>query len=204
MDILPFLRNLGETTNRDDFLRAAERGMGIVQERIRTLHWEGQFEDINAQAIPYSNLSKHPATDTFLFLASIQKKEGVAPKPEFVAQAREVQRFAEDQFVVWRRKGEPWRLAPVALEQYHCYDIVDASVAKMLRYYLLMYDLEKQPLDLAKARAMGDSLTRAQLASGRIPTGYYEDKIVPGGDWINCMFASAYALKLLSQYDGVQ
>jgi hypothetical protein len=56
---------------------------------------------------------------------------------------------------------------------------------------------------LAKARALGDSLTRAKLANGRIPTWYYEDKIIPGGDWINCMFASAYALKLLAKYDDI-
>ena len=203
VDILPFLGNLGDVTKRNAFLKAAERGMLIVYERMRTLHWEGQFEDINAQVAPYSNLSKHPATDSFLFLSNILKKKGATPKPEFVLHAREVQRFAEDQFVVWRRQGAEWRMAPAALEQYNCYAIVDASVAKMVRYYLLMYDLEKNPLDLAKARAMGDSLTRAQLANGRIPTWYYEDKIIPGGDWINCMFASAYALKLLSKYDSI-
>ena len=178
--------------------------MLIVYERIRTLHWEGQFEDINAQVAPYSNLSKHPATSSFLFLYNILKKKGAVPRPEFVSHAREVQRFAEDQFVVWRRQGAEWRMAPAALEQYNCYAIVDASVAKMVRYYLLMYDLEKNPLDLAKARALGDSLTRAQLPNGRIPTWYYEDKIIPGGDWINCMFASAYALKLLAKYDDIQ
>ena len=204
VDILPFLGNLGETTGRNAFLKAAERGMLIVYERIRTLHWEGQFEDINAQVAPYSNLSKHPATSSFLFLYNILKKKGAAPKPEFVSHAREVQRFAEDQFVVWRRQGAEWRMAPAALEQYNCYAIVDASIAKMVRYYLLMYDLEKNPLDLAKARALGDSLTRAQLPNGRIPTWYYEDKIIPGGDWINCMFASAYALKLLAKYDDIQ
>jgi hypothetical protein len=94
-------------------------------------------------------------------------------------------------------------LAPSAMEQYSCYKNVDASIAKMIRFYLLMYDFEKNPLDLAKARALGDSLTRIQMANGRIPT-WCNWKTGPDADWINCMYAAAHALKLLSKYDGIQ
>ena len=94
-------------------------------------------------------------------------------------------------------------LAPSAMEQFNCYKNVDASIAKMIRFYLLMYDLEKNPLDLAKARALGDSLTRIQMANGRIPT-WCDWKKGPDSDWINCMYASAHALKLLAKYDDIQ
>ena len=201
VDIVPFLNNLGLATGRDDFREAAERGMDIVKKRIKTLDWEGQFEDVNAQVAPYRNLSKHPAADSFLFITEIWKREGRVIPPEFIAQARESLRFAEDQFVVWRKNN--WMLAPSAMEQYSCYKNVDASIAKMIRFYLLMYDLEKNPLDLAKARALGDSLTRIQMANGRIPT-WCNWKTGPDADWINCMYAAAHALKLLSKYDGIQ
>ena len=201
VDILPFLNNLGLTTGRDDFREAAERGMGIVKKRIKSLDWEGQFEDVNAQVAPYRNLSKHPAADSFLFITEIWKREGRVIPPEFIAQAREALRFAEDQFVVWRKNN--WMLAPSAMEQYSCYKNVDASIAKMILFYLLMYDLEKNPLDLAKARALGDSLTRIQMANGRIPT-WCNWKTGPDADWINCMYAAARALKLLATYDGIQ
>ena len=201
VDILPFLGSLGETTGRVEFLKAAEKGLGIVYHRIKTLDWEGQFEDTRAQAVPYSNLSKHPAADSFLFLADVLKKKGLPAPPEFIAHARETLRFAEDQFVVWRKNN--WGLAPSAMEQFNCYKNVDASIAKMIRFYLLLYDLEKNPLDLAKARALGDSLTRIQMANGRIPT-WCGWKSGPDADWLNCMFFSAHALKELAKYDGIQ
>ena len=202
VDILPFLAELGDTTGRQaEFRKAAERGLGIVYSRIKSLDWEGQFEDVTAVEKPYNNLSKHPAASSFLFLADVLKQKGVPAPPEFVAHARESLRFAEDQFVIWRQLG--WRVAPSALEQYRCYKNVDASLAKMICFYLLLYDLEKQPLDLAKARALGDTLTRLQMANGRIPT-WCNWKNGPDSDWINCMFASANALKLLAKYDEIQ
>ena len=201
VDILPFLNMLGEATKRDDFIKAAERGMGIVEKRMKTLDWEGQFEDTRVQATPYSNLSKHPAADSYLFMADIIKQKGQPAPTEFVAHAREALRLAEDQFVVWRKNN--WMLAPSAMEQFNCYKNVDASIAKMIRFYLLLFDLEKNPLDLAKARALGDSLTRIQMANGRIPT-WCDWKKGPDSDWINCMYASAHALKLLAKYDEIQ
>ena len=201
VDIIPFLNNLGWTTGRDDFLKAAERGMAIVEKRMKTLDWEGQFEDTKVQAAPYSNLSKHPAADSYLFIADMLKRKGAEIPRDYVTHAREALRFAEDQFVVWRKNG--WALAPSAMEQFNCYKNVDASIAKMIRFYLLLFDLEKNPLDLAKARALGDSLTRIQMADGRIPT-WCDWKKGPDSDWINCMFASAHALKLLASYDKIQ
>ena len=87
------------------------------------------------------------------------------------------------------------------LEQYRCYLPVDASSAKMIRYFLMLYGLEKNPLDLAKARALGDAVTRIQCADGRIPT-WMDPARPPSEDWINCMFATANALKELAVFDG--
>lgn len=67
-----------------------------------------------------------------------------------------------------------------------------------------MYKLEKKPLDLAKARALGDSLTRLQNDSGRIPTWaeHEASQNEHNNDWINCMFYSADTLKMLSEFQG--
>ena len=74
-------------------------------------------------------------------------------------------------------------------------------MAKMIRYFLFLYDLERNPLDLAKARALGDSITRIQCPDGRIPTWLNPDRPT-ANDWINCMFATANALKMLAEKDG--
>ncbi|MBQ6597968.1 MAG: hypothetical protein IJH79_10495, partial [Lentisphaeria bacterium] len=89
---------------------------------------------------------------------------------------------------------------PCVYEQFRCYLPVDSSSAKMIRYFLFLYDLDKNPLDLAKARALGDAVTRIQCPDGRIPTWMNPDRPVER-DWINCMFASANALNQLARYE---
>ena len=215
--IMLFLEALAEACGDTRYKTAAKRGVSFFSDLIDSFNWEGQFEDVAAQKTPYQNLSKHIATDIYLYLGKIQPDA-----PEVRRGAREVQRFSEDQFIVWEQPGwagSPdafnerteeslhsrnwgwlrWH-TPCALEQYRCYVPVDASVAKMIRYFLLMYDLEKNPLDLAKARALGDSFTRIQCSNGRIPTWMSPESPL-SDDWINCMFASAEALKLLAKYE---
>ena len=40
----------------------------------------------------------------------------------------------------------------------------------MIRAYMAMYQAEGRSEDLAKARALADTITRGQKSSGRIPT----------------------------------
>lgn len=131
-------------------------------------------------------------------------------------------RFAEDQFVEWTRPFDTpvgkrmviwgplcagwWtnsapghRLYPAVEEQYRCYVPVDASAAKLIRTYLALYRAEGRPLDLAKARALGDMMTRVQRADGSIPTWWNPDS-PRKDDWLNCMIASARALEELLEF----
>ena len=217
--IMSFLESLAEATGDTKFRTAAAKGFPFIRDLIDSFNWEGQFEDVSAQKFSYQNLSKHIATDIYLYLGRIRPDD-----PEVRRGAREVQRFSEDQFIVWEQPGwtgsperfkEPaeetfrsrdwgwfrWHV-PCVLEQYRCYVPVDASSAKMIRYFLFMYDLEKNSLDLAKARALGDSVTRIQVCNGRIPTWMNPER-QSADDWINCMFGAAEALKLLARYENI-
>ena len=108
--------------------------------------------------------------------------------------AREVLRFAEDQFVVWSHPwGRGW-YTPGVIEQYNCRVTIDASYAKMISFYLKMYEVERNPLDLAKARALGDAITRNQQSDGLIPTVFPNDPGRAGRHWLNCMMATIRAL----------
>ena len=180
--------------------------------------WEGQFEDIRPAESRYQNLTKDMPCETAQAL--LRRYPG---DPERIAQAREMLRFAEDQFVVWRAPCRQdgtgawnpaypffaWR-TPAVLEQYECYSPIDASSAKLISTYLALYKAEGRALDLAKARALGDSMVRNQDASGRIRTYWIPEpgdgsdlagaiRLPLGGDWFNCMFADAEALGELAK-----
>lgn len=130
---------------------------------------------------------------------------------------RELLRFSEDQFVCWEppfkngrfdRKTPVWSgsydvwQTPCALEQYHCHWPIDASAAKMIRTYLALYRAEGNPVDLAKARALGDTATWMQCPDGRIPTWWWPERAkLVRADWINCMIAMAQVLGQLAEYD---
>ena len=88
------------------------------------------------------------------------------------------------------------------MEQYYYREAIDASAAKLIRTYLALYHATGNPLDLAKARTLGDSCVRMQEKNGRIPTIWsYEGCASPGSDWINCMLATFAALDELSKVE---
>ena len=170
-------------------------------------NWDGQFEDIQPRP-PYQDLTKHNAIDTMLHLL---KRRGGSLEARKLA--REILRWSEDQFVFWESpcapggnvprpaNGSPlypsgWHY-PSVYEQYSCYISIDASAAKMIFAYLAMYRAEKNPLDLAKAKALADAITQVQETSGRVPTFWAAkgDWISDVRyDWLNCMASSAAAL----------
>lgn len=218
--IMEFLEELTEVTGKKKYKQAAAKGLPHLQKTFESFDWEGQFEDVEAQKIPYQNLTVHSAVSMFLYLC-----RNTPVSKECLAQAREVMRFAEDQFIIWEQAGwagsdNVWRLrtkeelqiktwnwfrayhVPCGLEQYCCYVPIDSASAKVVRLFLLMYKLEKKPLDLAKARALCDSLIRLQEPSGRIPTWAQHETDIPSyqQDWFNCMFYSADTLKMMAEF----
>lgn len=216
--IMSFLEKLANVTQQTKYRNAAQNGMPYLRRMMDSFDWEGQFEDVEAQQVSFSNMTFHNATAMYLYLC-----KGNNVSDELIREAREIQRYSEDQFIVWEQPGWAgsfnewnWRTkeelqtrawgwfksyhVPSTYEQYRCYVPIDGASCKMIRYFLMMYDLEKNPLDLAKARALGDSLTRLQEPNGRIPTWADRDRPV-SEDWINCMYGSANALKLLASYD---
>ena len=218
--IMSFLEELSRASGDEKYRKAAEKGIPYIRNMLKSFNWEGQFEDVELMQKPYQNLTKHNGTDIVLYLA--RRTPGDA---ELRGYARELQRFSEDQFIVWEQPGWMYKshipgfrpleatrtkkwgwyawTTPAVLEQYRCFVPVDASLAKMIRYFLFLYDLEKDPMDLAKARALGDAVTRIQGPDGRIPTWCDLSRPVEQ-DWINCGFATAAAMKLLASYDPVR
>ena len=216
--VINFLETLYAATGEEKYRAAADRAFAFIDDGpLRTWNWEGQFEDIRPAESRYQNLTKHNACDTAIYM--LRRFPGDLKR---LAQAREIVRYAEDQFVVWRkpcradRAGykrvqtypyETWS-SPVVLEQYNCYCPIDGSVAKLIRTWLALWEAEGNPLDLAKARALGDAMVNMQEPSGRVRTYWVPEPgdgtpigkiaIQPaGGDWLGCLQADERALGLL-------
>jgi len=91
---------------------AANRAFAFIDDGpLRTWNWEGQFEDISPAESRYQNLTKHNACDTAIYM--LKRFPGDRKR---LAQAREIVRYAEDQFVVWRQpcRADEWALGLLA------------------------------------------------------------------------------------------
>ena len=206
--VLPLMKRLSALSQDAAYGKSAERAFAYVREgRLKTWDWEGQFEDVEP-GTAYSNLTEYGPCDTAVELLS----RGV-DDPVTLSLVRELVRFAEDQFVCWERPFvgadfkvnqtvldmDKWSF-PCVLEQYNWYTPIDASAAKMIAAYLALYRAGKDPLDLAKARALGGAILRQQQPGGWVRTHWAwretQDKI-----WMNCHVASALALQELAEFD---
>ena len=205
--VVRFMDALFAATGDAAYARCADRAFAFFENGpIKTWNWEGQFEDVAATP-PYMNLTKHPACAAAIRLVSrFPRDEGRRRV------ARDILRFAEDQFVCWERPFKAggrsyavdyftrdFAVEPAVVEQYYYRTPVDASAAKLVLAYLALYKAEGSPLDLAKARALGDSLVRMQRPDGRIPTLWWPDEAEKTQcDWLNCLVRSAVALYALA------
>lgn len=210
---IPMLDSLYAITGKSVYKSSLDRAFEYMDKGpMTTWNWEGQFEDVNPSP-QYSNLTKHNACEMALYI--LERFPGDKKR---ISQAREILRFAEDQFVCWElpfvgaaREGffgdgdwkanvgrEKWNL-PGVLEQYGWYVPIDASAAKLIDLYLALYRAEGKMLDLAKARTLGDSITRnLHKEDNHISTHWYGFEPI-AHQWLNCHVASVAALDELDR-----
>ena len=213
---MAFFESLADATDDAKWRSMADECFAWLEKRpLADWNWDGQFEDIEPLP-PYQDLTKHNAIETMFQLLKRRGNDQAAR-----ATAREILRWSEDQFVFWEAPCAPgveiprpgsddktfgpgrWHY-PSVYEQYSCYVAIDASASKMIAAYLAMYRAEKNPLDLAKARALADAITQVQKPSGRVQTFWgAKDSVFSDEryDWLNCMASSAAALADTASFD---
>ena len=179
----------------------------IRQNCLEKYNWEGQFEDVPV-TVNYQNLTHLTADSMISYIA-----ENMADDAEMMAEAEELMRFVEDQFVVWgehapwnpsMEKGAYW-YSPAALEQYGWYVPIDASTITVMRTFLNLYAVNKNPLLLEKACALADSITRMQdPESGVIPTHWMSADCTKTlhNFWFNCHIGTAFGLMDIARVMG--
>lgn len=202
-NIVPFLMKLYERTGGEEWRTLADNAIRFVEKNtLQTYNWEGQFED-SGLSVSYSNLTHFGASALARYYAEYHSDDESRMKT-----AEEIVRYVEDQFVVWNRPA-PWNKdggdpagwpTPCALEQYNWYVPIDASAASVIRTFVAMYKAGRGELYLAKAKALADTVTRVQHEDGMIPTHWMDEETLNGHNfWINCMIATADALKAMSE-----
>lgn len=188
---MAFFRALFEVTKDRQWANASDKCFAWLEAHPLTdWNWDGQFEDIQP-CPPYANPTKHNAVDTMFEILRRFPKDKAR-----IEQCRRILRFCEKRFVCWEKPAnKPLWDTPSVLEQYSCFVPIDASAAKMIRAYLALWRATGDAELLAKARALGDTITRVQTPEGRIPTFWTHGELsTPLYDWLNCMGYSAAAL----------
>lgn len=181
----------------------------LIKNCVENYDWEGQFED-SSFSVLYSNLTHFTAERIIKYIV-----ENKSDDEKWVSEAEDMMRYIEDQFVVWKNFA-PWNsrhserhgvninewFSPAGLEQYEWYMPIDSSTASIMTAFLDMYSLKKNPLLLAKARVLGDSITRMQNSeNGLIPTHWMRKSCIEDGGnlWVNCLIATADAMLYLAE-----
>ena len=205
---MSFLNRMFQHSGDVRYRAAADRAFGFIENGpLSDWNWEGQFEDMEPTD-KYINLTLHGPVS-----AAVHILQRWPDDPSRVAQARELVRFAEDQFVAWERPYErekltlvgnafdDWLVKPAVVEQYHYREVVDSAAARMADLFLRLHQVTGNPLDLAKARTLADSIVRVQCPNGRIPTLWTANgHSCIQDDWINCMFSSIRTLEILADF----
>ncbi|MEW5925196.1 MAG: hypothetical protein AB1746_14525, partial [Candidatus Zixiibacteriota bacterium] len=121
--IVNFLNMMVEKYHHAALQETIDRAISWIWEKpMKTFNWTGQFEDV-AAAKPYHNLTKYEASWFAQYLLKNMDRDAT-----YLAYAKELIRFCEDQFVVWEKPGiydnwgnssDGW-LMPAVLEQYSC------------------------------------------------------------------------------------
>ncbi len=204
--VIAFMKSMADRTGEEIWLTLMKNANAYrAGQKMDSYDWEGQFEDSPTSA-HYTNLSHYPADSMVYYIAENEKDD-----PESMAQAEDLMRFIEDQFVVWsrhaprtRRDDDPgfrpefenlpnWH-TPCGLEQYNWYVPIDSSTAHIMGAFLRLYKANGNPLLLAKACTLADSITRMQNpGTGMIPTHWMSKTAIQdgGGLWINCLIETA-------------
>ena len=190
----------------DECWRELEKGCYkyISGECLETYNWEGQFEDVKVSS-NYQNLTHFIPNDLIGYIA-----DNMSDDEKMVAEAIDMMRFIEDQFVVWGEypKWNPYSdkkeilHSPAGLEQYFCYCPIDSSTTYIVNGFLNMYMLTKERLYLEKAMALADNVTRMQdKNTGMFPTFFIGENCAEGyrNFWINCHIYTASVMMRLAE-----
>ena len=179
----------------DEMKAKAEKWMDEVA--LKDFDMTGQFEDVQVEDVePYQNLTNCTSAP---YASCLLRRHNRTERD--VAEAHDLIRFCEDQFVHWGclrglyngRMENEW--TPCVHEQYRFDVSVDASAHNMIEAWLDYWEVTGDELILEKAKAMAASITNMQIHNtGQIPTLWTFRRENASCYWLNCAFATTLSL----------
>lgn len=169
-----------------------------IENPCKTNRWQGMYEDVGEHP-PFGNLENWDALDAVVYLCRNRSRI-----PGALEIARRVNRFVEDQFVVYGPADVPpsaWIHPPAVLEQYFCYYPMEVHTARWASALLELYQATGDETILRKARRAGNAIVRAQYPDGRFSTWGIDTRtgkpFNDEGDWYGCnAIAAEFLLKM--------
>jgi hypothetical protein len=222
--VIVFFDRLIARYGKEEFREARERAFRwcMLHPRV-TFNWEAQFEDTRPRD-RYKNQSHREAV---MFAGLLFRNAG--DQPEYLPDAIELLRWAEDSFCVWEKTdpvltsfwfkpntrwngndpyfGSDW-FVPCAVEQYAFFTPINGSSADFIDAFADAFRATGDTVYLAKAAALANTLTIAQRywGGGEIPT--HLRTVMPELNWLNCSLHTAMSLlrnaDLLESFQGVR
>ncbi len=204
--LLNFIRRMENQYGVYDYSEMRDKAEKWMEEvAVETFDLTGQFEDVSTDMQPYQNLTNCTACPYASYLLNAAE-----PTEKQIADARDLIRMSEDQFVHWNslpeKNGIRRLFGPCVFEQHRYQTPVDASTCNVSNAYLDLWEATGDELAFAKAKALVDALVNAQLVTnGQIPTTFdYRD---PNRDkrrtfWLNCSATSINILLRMSEISG--
>ncbi len=199
-----FFHRLYEMTGEECWYEIELAHFNYIKEAcLKTYKWEGQFEDVKVSG-NYLNLTHFAANKMIAYITN-----NLSDDKEMVAEAVDLMRYVEDQFVLWGEypiwdpsaKMEPHH-TPAGLEQYFCYVPIDSSTTTIMTGFTDMYRLTGERLYLEKALTLADTVTRRMdLETGQSPTFWIGENCAEGkrNYWINCQIHVAFSMMNMAE-----
>lgn len=178
----------------------AKAAQWVLENPVRTRRWQGMYEDVAAQE-PFRNLHHWDTHETISYLLHYRPRD-----PASIAIAEGLNRYVEDQFVLWQPDDHcviervP---TPTALEQYACYRPMEVHTAHWIRTLLALDRATGKEIYLQKATSAANSILRAQAENGAYSTWGYDVRFrrpLLTMDWPGCNAEAVRGLLELVRY----
>ncbi|GIV82527.1 MAG: hypothetical protein KatS3mg051_1881 [Anaerolineae bacterium] len=172
----------------------------VLDNPVQTRLWQGMYEDVGEHE-PYQNLQHWDTNETIRYLVHYRREV-----PQAVETAAALNRYIEDQFVVWQQEESPVTVqcpTPAVLEQYLCYYPMEVHTGNWLLSLVALHQATGDGLYLHKGMAAANAIVRGQQANGAFSTWGNDRRFgrpLNTRDWPGCNACAVTALLRWDRY----